>query len=284
MKAKRGTQARPGGAAARERRADRPRAPGRAALVRPGGADRRRRGRPARHADRGEAAAIRARDDRVLLRRAGRDGAAPGARPPGGARRAPRLRRDGAADRRARRAPARRGRGGAFAAARAMPTTSTRGSAPRRRIAPRYRGLEMLPVHVAARRALLFDRFVELWERAASASGGLGSKLEAAVEPDAARLESTRWQPNAARASAPRIAPESRRLPSRRARSRWQRALDGRCARSPRVRRGVGDPFFPQAGNGGYDVSRLRPRPALPAADSESSPPWRRSRRPRPRT
>jgi hypothetical protein len=43
-----------------------------------------------------------------------------------------------------------------------------------------YRGLDVLTVHVAARRELLFDRFVELWRQQESA--GTWTQLEAAIE------------------------------------------------------------------------------------------------------
>ena len=48
-------------------------------------------------------------------------------------------------------------------AARARLRTSTRASPRRARIAPAYRGLEVLAVYLEARRMLLFDRFRELW-------------------------------------------------------------------------------------------------------------------------
>jgi CHAD domain-containing protein len=43
-----------------------------------------------------------------------------------------------------------------------------------------FRGLEVLAVHVAARRALLFDRFVSLWEK--SESDGVWRSLAQAVD------------------------------------------------------------------------------------------------------
>ena len=43
-----------------------------------------------------------------------------------------------------------------------------------------YRGLELLSVHLRARRALLFERFRELWQ--AETSKGTWAKLERAVE------------------------------------------------------------------------------------------------------
>jgi CHAD domain-containing protein len=43
-----------------------------------------------------------------------------------------------------------------------------------------YRGLELLAVHVEARRALLFDRFVGLWEELERA--GAWERLERAIE------------------------------------------------------------------------------------------------------
>lgn len=45
-----------------------------------------------------------------------------------------------------------------------------------------YRGLEILSVHVAARRALLFGRFVELWDELAR--DGVWERLESAIERD----------------------------------------------------------------------------------------------------
>lgn len=43
-----------------------------------------------------------------------------------------------------------------------------------------YRGLELLAVHLGARRALLFERFLDLWQ--ADASKGTWARLERAVE------------------------------------------------------------------------------------------------------
>ena len=45
-----------------------------------------------------------------------------------------------------------------------------------------YRGLELLAVHFEARRALLFDRFTELWERLEA--GGIWERLAAATADD----------------------------------------------------------------------------------------------------
>lgn len=47
-----------------------------------------------------------------------------------------------------------------------------------------YRGLELLMVHLRARRALLFERFREFWQ--AEASKGTWAKLERAVEAEKA--------------------------------------------------------------------------------------------------
>ena len=81
----------------------------------------------------------------------------------GPARRDPRLRR--AAPRRAgvRRAPARRGRRRAVAGRPAAPTTSTRRCCGRSPHGRDHAGLAALETHLRARRALLFDRFLELW-------------------------------------------------------------------------------------------------------------------------
>jgi hypothetical protein len=56
-----------------------------------------------------------------------------------------------------------------------------------------YRGLELLAVHLRARRALLFERFREFWQ--AEASKGTWAKLERAVEE---RLRSAREEGKAA--------------------------------------------------------------------------------------
>ncbi len=103
--------------------------------LRAAGARRQDQG-PARHADRRQAAALRARGDRVRLRQAGRHGAPPRPRPAGHPRRDPRLRRDAAAGARAPRAAAaarRRQRSGR--APGGLPI-SIRGWRPGRRIEP----------------------------------------------------------------------------------------------------------------------------------------------------
>ena len=151
----------------------------------PGRSSRTRRG-PARHADRRQAAALRARGDRFCF---GRPAATrPGARqgPPGPPRRDPRLRRDAAAR---RRAPARLRLADADAVRRAR----RRRSGPRPELAARaphrtaYRGLDVLEVYLRARRALLFDRFADLWRE--SEERGVWRPLIRAADSEIARAE-----------------------------------------------------------------------------------------------
>jgi hypothetical protein len=73
-----------------------------------------------------------------------------------------------------------------------------------------YRGLEMLAVHLRARRALLFERFRDFWQ--AEASKGTWSKLERALDE---QLEKKGKEPKSPAQQEPELAvPEPASAPS----------------------------------------------------------------------
>ena len=266
MKAKRVKKLDPEGAAGRQRRPDRPRAARRDALVHPGGAAPRVRDRAARPADRRQAPALRARGDRVLLRAPGRDRPPARARPPGGARRAARLRRDAAPGRadhverlRSEDADAVRERAGD--AADLDPALVAQ--APHRTA---YRGLEVLAVHVEARRALLFDRFVELWgelererDLGASSSGRSDRKLREARE----RREAAERAERAARELAE--AERAEREAAERARRGRRGACRGAARTGPPTAAALTAPPGFRPGCRGYSEARGRDVETAPA-------------------
>ena len=170
----------PGRAAGRQRRADRARAPRRAVLVHAG---RRRPGRgrrAARHADRGEAPALRARGHRPVLRAVrrrrrpstSRSCRTCSARSTTATCRSPRRSRSASG---CRRSTPRR-----CARRRARRPTSTRRCSSRRRTRASTPGIAALQVHLRGRRLLLFDRFLELWDD--YERKGFRARLEYAVE------------------------------------------------------------------------------------------------------
>ncbi len=177
----------------------------------------------------------------------------------------------------------------------------------------KYRGLEVLAVYVDARRAVLFDRFVELWgeherdgtwdelERALDQRVREARERRAAAER-AARAARELERGRARRARGGRACPTRRRGAGRRSPRpdpaaplsscgpayfggypRWvagkprigdrstavvavgllalvsalTAATSAAAAASPGAA-GLGDPFFPKAGNGGYDVQSYR--------------------------
>ena len=193
-----------------------------------------RRG-PARHADRREAAALHPRSDRLLLRQAGRHRARRRARDLQGLLgemhdcdvMLPRVEAP------ARRA-ARRGRRGGPRQGRRHADLDPRlaARAPHRTA---YRGLEVLAVYLQARRELLFDRFVEFWERQEEA--GTWVRLERAVD---ARLQ-TRPVSGRRRPSAPEPRPRAReRAPAARPRGRGRAGASRRAAGRGAQKRGAG--------------------------------------------
>ena len=72
-----------------------------------------------------------------------------------------------------------------------------------------YRGLELLAVHLRARRALLFERFRHFWQ--AEVSKGTWAKLERAVDE---QLKNPGKEPGSPPAQKPEAAPETARAPS----------------------------------------------------------------------
>jgi hypothetical protein len=73
-----------------------------------------------------------------------------------------------------------------------------------------YRGLEMLAVHLRARRALLFERFRHLWQ--AEVSKGTWAKLERALDGQLNRKSKERQSPPQEEAEP--VPPETARAPS----------------------------------------------------------------------
>jgi CHAD domain len=73
---------------------------------------------------------------------------------------------------------------------------------------PSYRGLELLAVHLRARRALLFERFRHFWQ--AEVSKGTWSKLDRAVEKELKQKGKGKRSP----APRERKAPETAHAPS----------------------------------------------------------------------
>jgi hypothetical protein len=72
-----------------------------------------------------------------------------------------------------------------------------------------YRGLELLAVHLRARRALLFERFRHLWQ--AEVSKGTWAKLERAVDE---QLKNPGKEPGSPPPQKPEAAPETARAAS----------------------------------------------------------------------
>ena len=152
----------------------------------PGALRARARDRAARHADRRQAAALRARGDRLLLRRPGRRRAPARARPPGRARRAPRLRRDAAADRAPRRARCATRTPRRCASAPATPTDLDPALlAARPATAPPTAGLELLAVDVEARRRC--SSTASSSSGASSSASATWERLERAIDRALAR-------------------------------------------------------------------------------------------------
>jgi hypothetical protein len=73
-----------------------------------------------------------------------------------------------------------------------------------------YRGLELLAVHLRARRALLFERFRHLWQ--AQVSKGTWTKLERAVDEQLSKTKEERKSPP--HGNAEPAPPETARAPS----------------------------------------------------------------------
>ena len=190
-------------------------------------------GGPARHADRREAAALRARGDRVLLRPAGDHALR---------RRAkeiqdllgevhdadvmlPRLHEH---RRELRDEDAEQVRSRAGDADDLDPELAAR--APHRTT---YRGLEVLEVYLLARRALLFERFIALWE--ASEKRGVWRALERAAERELERSRgAARGRPSGPSAPAGALAEAER---ARREAEELARARRGRAGRRRARRR-----------------------------------------------
>ena len=135
----------------------------------------------ARHADRRQAAALRARGDRLRLRPARRHGAAPRPGPPGHPRRDPRLRRDAAAGARALRSSC------SAATPRAVQgegrhrrRTSIRGWPPGHLTGPRTAGSMCSPSTSRPAAICSSDRFIAFWRR--QEETGTWLRLERAVE------------------------------------------------------------------------------------------------------
>lgn len=103
-----------------------------------------------------------------------------------------------------------------------------------------YRGLEVLAVHLQARRALLFDRFTELWEEIERIGvwrrleRAIDSSVAAARERQAAALRARRAEEALADAERARIEAEER---ARQAASELERAREARMPERGRPNR-----------------------------------------------
>ena len=260
----------PAAPAGRERGADRQGPARGAARLHAQGARPRPDQGPARHADRGQAASLRAGGDGLLLRAPRRHRPPPRPRPPGHPRRDARLRRDAAAGAQARRGAAGPGRrGGPRRRPATTPDLDPRlaAKAPHRTA---YRGLDVLAVYLRARRELLFDRFVAFWAR--QEETGTWLRLERAVDAHLRKRHARRAKRGQGRRARGRRAGQRGGGPRSREADRAGRAGSGRADRAAaQITKPESRPQRAEPRAGAQGSPTTRPPPADPGPVREPS-------------